>query len=41
MKIKSYVCGEAEYYPPVGSCDYDEHENDVYFIGDAEEYPDA
>lgn len=27
---------EVEYYPPVGSCDYDEHENDVYFIGDSE-----
>lgn len=25
------------YYPPVGSCDYDEHENDTYYIGDSEE----
>ena len=25
------------YYPTVGSCDYDEHENDMYFIGDTEE----
>lgn len=25
------------YYPPVGSCDYDEHENDIYYIGDSEE----
>jgi hypothetical protein len=25
---------EAEYYPPVNSCAYDEHENDMYFIGD-------
>lgn len=25
------------YYPPVGSCDYDEHENDMYYIGDSEE----
>ena len=28
---------EAIYYPPVGSCDYDEHENDMYYIGDSEE----
>jgi hypothetical protein len=25
-----------KYYPPVGSCDYDEHENDMYYIGDYE-----
>lgn len=24
------------YYPTVGSCDYDEHELDLYFIGDEE-----
>ena len=24
------------YYPAVGSCDYDEHELDLYFIGDEE-----
>ena len=37
-KIYSYVLrAETEYYPPV-SCDaYDEHENDMYYIGDSEE----
>ena len=29
------------YYPSVGSCDYDEHENDMYYIGDFEEEGDA
>lgn len=24
------------YYPAVGSCDYDEHELDLYFLGDKE-----
>lgn len=24
----------AEYYPPINSCAYDEHENDMYFLGD-------
>ena len=23
-----------EYYPPINSCSYDEHELDMYFIGD-------
>lgn len=23
-----------QYYPPVDSCSYDEHELDMYFIGD-------
>lgn len=27
---------EAKYYPPVGSCEYDEHEGDMYYIGDNE-----
>lgn len=29
-------CEYPVYYPPVGSCDYDEHENDMYYIGDKE-----
>ena len=29
-------CAYPIYYPPVGSCDYDEHELDMYYIGDAE-----
>ena len=38
-KVFSYVLGEeTEYYPPVGYDDYDEHENDMYYIGDSEEY---
>ena len=37
-KIFSYVLNrEVEYYPPVNSYDYDEHENDMYYIGDSEE----
>lgn len=24
----------AEYYPPIDSCAYDTHENDMYFLGD-------
>lgn len=37
-KIFSYVLGEeTEYYPPVNYDDYDEHENDMYYIGDSEE----
>ena len=24
-----------KYYPPVGSCDYDEHELDMYYLGDS------
>lgn len=24
------------YYPPVGSCDYDEHELDMWHLGDGE-----
>jgi hypothetical protein len=23
-----------KYYPPVGSCDYDEHELDMWWLGD-------
>lgn len=23
-----------KYYPPVGSCDYDEHELDMWYLGD-------
>lgn len=26
-----------KYYPPVSSCAYDEHENDMSYIGDSEE----
>lgn len=29
-------CAYPIYYPPVGSCDYDEHELDMYYIGDGE-----
>ena len=37
-KIYSYVlCAETEYYPPVSYDAYDEHENDMYYIGDSEE----
>ena len=33
----SYVLrAETEYYPPVNHDDYDEHENDMYYIGDSE-----
>lgn len=40
-KIFSYVLNrEVEYYPPVNSYDYDEHENDMYYIGDSEEFED-
>ena len=37
-KIYSYVLrAETEYYPPVRYGTYDEHENDMYYIGDSEE----
>ena len=36
-KLYSYVLGaETECYPPVGYDNYDEHENDMYYIGDSE-----
>ena len=36
-KVFSYVlCAETEYYPPVNYDAYDEHENDMYYIGDSE-----
>ena len=25
---------DTKYYPPIDSCSYDEHELDMYFIGD-------
>ena len=25
---------DPKYYPPVGSCDYDEHELDMWYLGD-------
>ena len=33
-------CEYPIYYPPVSSCAYDEHENDMYYIGDSEEVSD-
>lgn len=37
-KIYSYIlCAETEYYPPVSYDAYDEHENDMYYIGDSGE----
>ena len=35
--MAEYLDLEVKYYPPVNSYDYDEHENDMYFIGDSEE----
>lgn len=34
MAINNTYYKEPEYIPTPGSCDYDEHENDMYYLGD-------
>lgn len=36
LNDEAYADEYPKYYPPIGSCDYDERQNDMYYIGDSE-----